>query len=210
MTSPCDGPGTSAGVFRTPCAGVVDESATSITFVVERINGGTGAATLAYATANDTAAASTDYTSTSGTLTWADGETGAKTVTVPILAGARHGLVFDVNFSGATGASIITDGCASASYTIRRPLANYQLASGLTGSLTAMTVDSGAFALPNAPYAATAAGSEALQDDITDLLNGEGIANVVYNSGWRITVTGSRNVFNSATNGSTTKNFAVV
>ena len=210
MTSPCDGPGTSAGVFRTPCAGVVDENATSITFVVERINGGTGAATLAYATANDTAEAGTDYTSTSGTLTWADGETGAKTVTVPILAGARHGYVFDVNFSGATGASIIENGCSSASYTIKRPAADYKLASGLTGALTAMTVDSGAFALPNAPYAATDAGAESLQDDITDLLNGEGFANVTYNSGWRITVTGSRNVFNSATNGSITKTFSVV
>ena len=207
MSSPCDGPGSSAGVFRTPCAGIVDESAASITLVVERINGATGAATLAYATANDTAASGTDYTSTSGTLSWAAGESGPKTITVPILAGARQGLKFNVNFSGATGASIITDGCASASYTIRRPAKDYELASGLTGSLTAMTVDGGAASLPNAPYAATAAGADALQDDLNDLLNGEGSAAVVFNTSWRITVTDSRKVFTSATNGSTTKTF---
>ena len=91
---------------------------------------------------------------------------------------------------------------------INRPAVTYTLASGLTGTLTAMVVDGGAYALPNAPYAATAAGAEALQDDITDLLNGDGYANVVYNSGWRITVTDTHSVFTSATNGSKTKTFA--
>ena len=208
LTNPCTGPSTSAGVFRTPCAGVVDENATSITLVVERINGGTGAATLAYSTSPGTGAAGTDYTATSGTLTWAAGEVGPKTITVPILAGARQGKTFTVEFSGATGASIITNGCESTALSINRPAVTYTLASGLTGSLTAMVVDGGAYALPNAPYAATAAGAEALQDDITDLLNGDGYANVVYNSGWRITITDTHSVFTSATNGSTTKNFA--
>jgi hypothetical protein len=208
MSNPCEGPSTSAGVFRTPCAAVVDENATSITLVVERINGGTGAASLAYATANDTAASGTDYTATSGTLSWAAGEVGPKTITVPILAGARQGYAFNVNFSGATGASIIASGCTTAAVSINRPAVTYTLASGLTGSLTAMVVNGGAFALPNAPYAATAAGAEALRDDITDLLNGDGYAAVVYNSGWRITVTDTHSVFTSATNGTTTKTFA--
>lgn len=210
LTNPCAGPSTSAGVFRTPCAGVVDENATAITLVVERINGGTGAATLAYATADDTAAAGTDYTNTSGTLSWAAGEVGAKTITVPILAGARHGLVFAVNFSGATGAAIITDGCTTASYTITRPANDYTLASGLTGTLASLTVDGGAFTLANAPYAATSAGAVDAQNDINDTLGGDGIANVVYNSGWRITITDTRKVFTVATNGSAaTRNFAV-
>lgn len=206
MTNACDGVGSSAGVFRTPCAGVVDENATSITFVVERINGATGAASLAYATANDTAAAGTDYTSTSGTLTWAAGESGPKTVTVPILSGARQGKVFNVNFSGASGASIITNGCTSAAYTINRPKADYALATGVTGALTGIVVDGGAAAI-SASYAATAAGAASLQDDLNDLLDGDGVASVAFTTSWRITVTGTRKVFTSATDGTITRTF---
>ena len=37
-----------------------------------------------YATSNSSAVAGTHYTATSGTLTWADGESGVKNVPVPI------------------------------------------------------------------------------------------------------------------------------
>lgn len=212
ITSVCDTPGNSAGKFVTNCSLVTTEDGTSIVLTVERINGYAGAASLGYATANGTASSGTDYTSTSGTLSWAAGEFGAKTITVPLLAGARNGKTFTVAYSGATGASLITDGCTSTTITISRPAQSYQLASGLTGTIASMVVDGGSFPLPNAPYAATGAGADALQDDINDALNGDGYANVSWTgSAWAITVTDTKHIFTSATNGTgTTKNFSVI
>jgi hypothetical protein len=65
--------------------------------------------TVAYATANGSARAGTDYTGVSGTLTFSPG-TLTKTISVPILADttAKPNLTFDVNLSGAAGAVIAT------------------------------------------------------------------------------------------------------
>lgn len=51
---------------------------------VTRFGGSVGAASVKYATANSSASAGTHYTNSSGTLNWADGETGPKTFNVPI------------------------------------------------------------------------------------------------------------------------------
>ena len=65
------------------------------------------AVTVHYATANGTAAAGSDYTAASGTLTFAPGET-SKTITVPVLADSMAEVTetFLVNLTNATGASI--------------------------------------------------------------------------------------------------------
>lgn len=63
----------------------IDESddAGAIKLSVTR-SGTTGAASVDYATEDDTAVAGTNYESTSGTLEWADGDNATRTITIPI------------------------------------------------------------------------------------------------------------------------------
>lgn len=63
---------------------VVNEDAGTAVITVERSGGSTGAASVDYATSDGTAISGTDYTTTSGTLTWADGDSSSKTFSVPI------------------------------------------------------------------------------------------------------------------------------
>lgn len=88
----------------------VSEDAVGLTLVAERAGGSTGAASVAYATANGTATAGTEYTAASGTFNWADGEAGTKSVVVPInsTAGDDNGKTFTATLSGATGATLGT------------------------------------------------------------------------------------------------------
>jgi hypothetical protein len=63
---------------------------------------------VAYATANGTATAGTDYTTTTGTLNWADGDVAAKAITVPII---HHTLgasakTFSLALSNPTGIAL--------------------------------------------------------------------------------------------------------
>jgi hypothetical protein len=60
------------------------QSAGSVTMTVNRTGGSSGAVSVAYATSNGTAVAGTNYTATSGTLEWADGDAGSKTFIVAI------------------------------------------------------------------------------------------------------------------------------
>ncbi|MFT3706940.1 MAG: Calx-beta domain-containing protein [Archangium sp.] len=77
---------TPPGTFQFANALVVRaENGTSATITVRRTNGSTGAVSVNYATSNGTATAGSDYTATSGTLSWANGESAQKSFTVPIL-----------------------------------------------------------------------------------------------------------------------------
>lgn len=58
------------------------ESAGAVTLSVELREADQSPVTVNYATSNGTATAGSDYTATSGTLTWAAGETGVKTITI--------------------------------------------------------------------------------------------------------------------------------
>ena len=95
----------SSSVQFTAASANVTETAGSVTLSVSRLGGSTGAISVDYTTADDTAFAGTDYQATSGTLTWADGDTTAKTITVPILnRGLSSGsTLFLVNLSNPTG-----------------------------------------------------------------------------------------------------------
>ncbi len=78
-------------------------------FLVTRTGGFKGAISVNYATANGTASAGTDYTSASGTLTWADGDSSVRTITVPWLD--------SLNYSGTKTFSIAltcTSNCPAA------------------------------------------------------------------------------------------------
>jgi Leucine-rich repeat (LRR) protein len=61
----------------------VIETGGQATFTVTRV-GGDGAISANYATTDGTATAGSDYTQTTGTLTWADGDSADKTITITI------------------------------------------------------------------------------------------------------------------------------
>jgi hypothetical protein len=61
------------------------KDAGTATLLITRTAGSTGPVAVNFTTANGTALAGVDFTATSGTLTWADGDTAAKTVSIPLL-----------------------------------------------------------------------------------------------------------------------------
>ena len=63
----------------------VNENGGSAVITVTRTGGHLGSVEVSYATSDGTATAGSDYTATSGTLSWADGDTTGKTFTVPII-----------------------------------------------------------------------------------------------------------------------------
>ncbi len=86
----------------------VAENGGSVRIYVNRDTGFDGAASVAYATANGTAIAGTDYTAKSGSLSWTNGDSAAKYFDVTI---ANNGIyegakTFSVNLSSASGATL--------------------------------------------------------------------------------------------------------
>lgn len=63
----------------------VNESTPFATVIVSRSGGSSGAVTVNYSTSPGTALAGSDYQTTSGTLSWADGDATEKSFTVPIV-----------------------------------------------------------------------------------------------------------------------------
>ena len=96
----------------------VGESAGSVALTVTRTNGTDGAVAVSYATANGTATAGSDYTAASGTLNWAAGDGGSKTITVSITGDAidEPDETFTVTLSNATGGAAL--GTPAATVTI--------------------------------------------------------------------------------------------
>ncbi|WP_254512701.1 cadherin domain-containing protein [Anatilimnocola floriformis] len=93
----------------------VDENAGTATITVNRNGGAAGAVAVNYATvAGGTAVAGTDYTSTNGTLNWADGDNAPKQFTIPITDNLVQNLNKTINLAltnptgGATLATIAT------------------------------------------------------------------------------------------------------
>ncbi|MEM8963982.1 MAG: PQQ-dependent sugar dehydrogenase [Acidobacteriota bacterium] len=84
----------------------VDETAGTVSVEVRRNGSAQGAASVDYATLDGSAIAGDDYTPTSGTLTWADGDSSPKTITVPILDDTVSESLesFQVRLSNAVGA----------------------------------------------------------------------------------------------------------
>ena len=62
----------------------VDETDGIASVTVERSDGAGGAVSVDYSTADGSASAGSDYTSASGTLNWADGDSADKTFTIPV------------------------------------------------------------------------------------------------------------------------------
>ncbi len=95
----------------------VSEDGGSSVISVTRIDGATGAVTVDYATSNGTATAGSDYTATSGTLTFSQGET-SKTFSIPITSDGVFEAPETVNLTltnptgsavlGTTSAAVLT------------------------------------------------------------------------------------------------------
>jgi uncharacterized repeat protein (TIGR01451 family) len=96
----------------------IGESAGSVVLTVNRTGGTDGAVAVSYATANGSASAGSDYTATSGTLTWAAGDGAGKTITVPITSDTvdEPNETFTVTLSGVTGGAAL--GTSSVTVTI--------------------------------------------------------------------------------------------
>ncbi len=101
-----------------PNAITVDETDSTATITVER-NGTVGPVSVDYATSDVTAVAGSDYTTNAGTLSWADGDNTAKTITVSILDDnvEESSETFTVALNNATGGATIGTN-ASATVTI--------------------------------------------------------------------------------------------
>ncbi len=111
----------SGTIIFLPTTYTVSEGAGSITLSAARHAGATGVVSVSYSTASGTAIANADFTATSGVLTWANNETGTKTITVPILQdGALEGPeTFTVTLDTPTGGvSIGAPGGNSATATV--------------------------------------------------------------------------------------------
>jgi hypothetical protein len=63
----------------------VNENGNTVTITVTRTDGSSSAVSVDYATSDETATAGSDYTQTTGTLSWADGDSADKTFTIAII-----------------------------------------------------------------------------------------------------------------------------
>jgi hypothetical protein len=88
----------------------VSGTSSNATATVQLPCASTSTVTVHYATSDGTAKAGTDYSSTSGTLTFAPGDT-VKTVSIPITNDpkAENDITLTVNLSAASGAPIVTN-----------------------------------------------------------------------------------------------------
>ncbi len=89
----------------------VNEDAGSVNLTVERTGGSDGAVSVDFATANGTAVSGADYTSNSGTLSFADGET-SKVITIAVLNDSdfEGNETFTVTLSNVSGGATIGTG----------------------------------------------------------------------------------------------------
>jgi len=134
---------TSPGTLRLLSTSVsTAENASSVTLQVSRFGGLTGAVSVNFATANGTAIAGSDYTTTGGNLSWAAGEGGFKTITVPILqdTAVEGSESFTVTLSGATGGAVIAPAQSQATVTLR----DDDSAPVITSSPTSVSLEQGA------------------------------------------------------------------
>jgi hypothetical protein len=98
----------------------VNENAGTAVISVNRLNGATDTVTVDFATSNGTATAGSDYTATSGTLTFNQGET-SKTFSVPIISDnvLEGDETINLTLSNPTGGAVL--GVPTAVLTIKNP-----------------------------------------------------------------------------------------
>lgn len=86
----------------------VNDNAGNVTVSVTRTSGSVGTVTVNYATSNGTATQPADYTATSGTLTWTNGDTANKTFSVSVVNDLDVGSeTINLTLSAPTGNAVI-------------------------------------------------------------------------------------------------------
>jgi len=107
------------GVKFAATALTVSEGTGNAILTVTRLGNASGAVSVSYATVNGTALAGQDYSATSGSLAWADGELGDKTITVPIIDDTlvEPSQIFSVTLSAVAGATLSGPGSATVTIT---------------------------------------------------------------------------------------------
>lgn len=103
-------PASSAPVIEfTSGSYLAQENQGSVTLTVSRSNNSSGAVTVNYTTGNGQAVAGTNYTTTTGTLSWADGDVSTKQIVVPLQddATSDNAKDFQVFLSSATGGATL-------------------------------------------------------------------------------------------------------
>jgi hypothetical protein len=143
------------------------------TFQVTRNMPAAGPVTVDYATAAGTATSGEDFTPATGTLTWAAGESGAKTIAVAVAADtpAEGDETFSVSLAGVTGADAVAGAPKTAVATIAANEAGPALqfdapsAAAAEGGSTTLTVARvGSVTQPVSVDYATAPGSASADD----------------------------------------------
>jgi hypothetical protein len=89
----------------------VNESAGTVTITLNRTNGSSGSVTVDFSTTPGTAQAGADFTAVSGSVTWTDGDTAPKTITIPITVDsvAEPPETFTLNLSSTTPGAIVSN-----------------------------------------------------------------------------------------------------
>ncbi|MFZ5648822.1 MAG: BslA/BslB family hydrophobin, partial [Bacillota bacterium] len=110
--------GTAGTIAVNPATYTVAEDGGSISITVTRTGGSAGAVSVGYTTVDGTAVQPGDYTQTSGALSWADGDTVSKVISVPVIddAGVESPETFTVVISSPTGGATL--GSSTATVTI--------------------------------------------------------------------------------------------
>jgi hypothetical protein len=157
----------------------VSEESGSLVVSVSRTGGASGAASVNYATANGSATAGQDYTNTTGTLNWADGEGGSKTFSIPLTSDllVESNETFTVALSGPTGGmtlgspasatvTLTSDDVPAAPGVVQLAQAAYSV-SEVAGSLVVSVTRTGGSAGAASVAYATANGSAIAGQDYT-------------------------------------------
>lgn len=127
---------------------VVNEVGTpSLLVTVTRVGGTEGPLSVNYTTVDGTAIAGTNYTTTSGTFSWADGETTSRTFNVPLLddgvftSNLQFGLALNtISLSGALGAPAAATVTIRTSAAIEFTAANFAVLEEVVGGTVTVTV----------------------------------------------------------------------
>jgi uncharacterized delta-60 repeat protein len=152
----------------------VNEDGGSVQIMVERTGGDTGAISVSYATADGTALAGTDYTATSGTLTWADGDLTPKSFTVPILNPSVYGGSKSFSISLGSPTAGVTLGVALAEVLILDSDLAPQPVVTLTSPPTDITVITGS----TVPLSASVSDPGSILSSVQFTVNGASVATI--------------------------------
>ncbi len=101
---------------------LVNEQGGTAALTVTRTGSSLGTVSVSYATAPGTATAPADYTTTAGTVTWLDGDSTPKTISIPLAADAvvERTETFSVTLSAPTGGAVVVTP-ATTSVTVTDP-----------------------------------------------------------------------------------------